>query len=64
MVGREVVYANLAGQLEEQSRSIVKAMDKAGVTRLIYHQFEGIYNEAPGRIMGAFSIHIATGPAT
>jgi len=48
MAGQDVVYANLAGRLEEQARSIVKAMEATGVTRLIVISSMGIYDEVPG----------------
>jgi hypothetical protein len=35
MAGQDVVYANLAGDLERMARSIVTAMDETGVRRLI-----------------------------
>ncbi len=48
MAGQDVVYANLAGQMEQQARNIVKAMDTAGVKRLIFISSMGIYGEIPG----------------
>ncbi|GIN90108.1 hypothetical protein J6TS1_02450 [Siminovitchia terrae] len=36
IVGQDVVYANLAGDLEEQAKAIVEAMDTTGVKRLIF----------------------------
>ncbi len=48
MAGQDVVYANLAGRLEEQARSIVRAMDHTGVKRLIFISSMGIYGEIPG----------------
>jgi saccharopine dehydrogenase-like NADP-dependent oxidoreductase len=36
MTGQDVVYANLAGQMEQQARCIVQAMEATGVTRLIF----------------------------
>jgi uncharacterized protein YbjT (DUF2867 family) len=53
MAGQDVVYANLAGQLEEQARSIVHAMDKAGIKRLIFISSMGIYDEVPGESHGS-----------
>ena len=47
MNGQDVVYANLAGQLEEQARCIVKAMEETGVKRLIFISSMGIYEEVP-----------------
>jgi uncharacterized protein YbjT (DUF2867 family) len=48
MAGQNVVYANLSGQMEEQARNIVKAMDAHGVKRLIFVSSMGIYGEVPG----------------
>jgi uncharacterized protein YbjT (DUF2867 family) len=48
MNGQDVVYANLAGQLDEQARCIVKAMEKTHVKRLIFISSMGIYEEVPG----------------
>jgi uncharacterized protein YbjT (DUF2867 family) len=48
-----VVYANLAGNLERQARSIVKAMDETGVRRLIFISSMGIYDEVPGEKHGS-----------
>lgn len=46
--GQEVVYANLAGQIEQQSQCIVNVMEKMGVKRLIFISSMGIYEEVPG----------------
>ena len=48
MAGQDVVYANLSGQMEQQARNIVKAMDAHGVKRLIFISSMGIYGEVPG----------------
>lgn len=53
MAGQDVVYANLAGQLEQQARSIVMAMKKAGLKRLIFISSMGIYDEIPGERHGS-----------
>jgi len=53
MAGQDVVYANLAGDLEGQARSIVKAMDETGVRRLIFISSMGIYDEVPGEKHGS-----------
>jgi len=50
---QDVVYANLAGRLEEQAKCIVKAMDNAGVKRLIFISSMGIYDEIPGERHGS-----------
>jgi len=46
--GQDVVYANLAGRLEDQARLIVDTMKKVGLKRLIFISSMGIYGEAPG----------------
>jgi len=53
MVGQDVVYANLAGQLEQQARCIVAAMKKTGLKRLIFISSMGIYDEIPGERHGS-----------
>jgi uncharacterized protein YbjT (DUF2867 family) len=53
MAGQDVVYANLAGDLEGQARSIVKAMGETGVRRLIFISSMGIYDEVPGEKHGS-----------
>lgn len=45
--GQDVVYANLAGNLDEQARVLVDAMTTAGVTRLVFVDALGIYDELP-----------------
>ena len=53
MAGQDVVYANLAGQLEQQARCIVDAMKKTGLKRLIFISSMGIYDEIPGERHGS-----------
>ena len=53
MAGQDVVYANLAGELEQQARCIVKAMEKTGVKRLIFVSSMGIYEEVPNERFGS-----------
>jgi uncharacterized protein YbjT (DUF2867 family) len=53
MPGHDVVYANLAGPLEQFARAIVKTMVKAGVKRLIFISSMGIYDEVPGERYGS-----------
>jgi uncharacterized protein YbjT (DUF2867 family) len=53
MAGQDVVYANLAGQLEQQARNIVKTMDKVGIKRLIFISSMGVYDEIPGEHHGS-----------
>lgn len=52
MVGQDVVYANLAGDLEQYAKNIVAAMDATGVKRLIFISSMGIYDEVPGERYG------------
>ncbi|KRL46523.1 SDR family oxidoreductase [Lacticaseibacillus manihotivorans] len=48
--GVDVVYANLGNaQIENQAKSVVAAMDRAGVKRLISISTLGIYDEVPGK---------------
>jgi uncharacterized protein YbjT (DUF2867 family) len=49
MIGQDVVYANLDGQLERMAKTIVEAMDNTGVKRLIWISSMGIYDEVPGQ---------------
>ncbi|MCY8034301.1 NAD(P)H-binding protein [Bacillus sonorensis] len=48
MVGQDVVYANLAGQLEQMAKNVVEAMNASDVNRLIWISSMGIYGEVPG----------------
>lgn len=45
MTGIDIVYANLAGDLERMAKNIVKAMGDKGVKRLIFVSSIGIYDE-------------------
>lgn len=49
VAGQDVVYANLAGDLEGQAQQIVRAMRAAGTRRLIFISSMGIYDEVPGQ---------------
>lgn len=49
MKGQDVVYANLAGEVDTQTEHILEAMQKAGVQRLIFVNSLGIYDEVPGK---------------
>lgn len=53
MIGQDVVYANLAGDLETMAKSIVEAMNATGVKRLIFISSMGIYDEVPGEKYGS-----------
>lgn len=44
ITGQDVVYVNLAGDLEVMAKNIVKAMKEAGVKRIIAISSIGIYN--------------------
>jgi uncharacterized protein YbjT (DUF2867 family) len=44
MAGIEVVYANLAGDLENMAKNIVKAMQAKGAKRIIFISSIGIYD--------------------
>jgi len=46
--GQDIVYANLAGDLDGQAARIVESMTAAGVQRLIFITALGIYDEVPG----------------
>lgn len=47
--GQDVVYANLAGDVDTQTEHVLAAMAKAGVKRLIFVNSLGIYDEVPGK---------------
>lgn len=53
MIGQDVVYANLAGDLEQMAKNIVEAMDATGVKRLIFISSMGIYDKVPGEKYGS-----------
>jgi uncharacterized protein YbjT (DUF2867 family) len=44
ITGQDIVYANLAGDLESMAKNIVKAMDEKEVKRLIFISSIGIYD--------------------
>ncbi|WP_125980489.1 NAD(P)H-binding protein [Loigolactobacillus iwatensis] len=48
MANQDIIYANLGGQFEPMAKSIVAAMTKTGVKRLIYVTGLGLYHEVPG----------------
>ncbi|KRM56181.1 NAD(P)H-binding protein [Secundilactobacillus malefermentans] len=48
--GVDVVYANLAGgNIEDQAKAVVQALDAQNVKRLIWISTLGIYDEVPGK---------------
>lgn len=49
MAGQDIVYANLAGQVDTQAASIIAAMQETGVGKLIFCTTLGIYDEVPGK---------------
>ena len=48
MNGQDVVYANLAGDMEGQTQNIVAVMNTLKIQRLISINTLGIYDEVPG----------------
>jgi len=48
MRDQDVVYANLAGEMEQQAETIVSVMHATGMKRLIFISSMGIYGEVPG----------------
>lgn len=48
VTGQDVVYANLAGDLDTQAQRIVETMTNEHVQRLIFVTALGIYDEVPG----------------
>lgn len=48
MAGKDIVYANLAGEVDEQMKVIISAMKKNNVQRIVSINTLGIYNEVPG----------------
>jgi uncharacterized protein YbjT (DUF2867 family) len=44
IAGQDIVYANLAGDLEAMAKNIVRAMDETGVKKLIFISSIGIYD--------------------
>jgi uncharacterized protein YbjT (DUF2867 family) len=53
MQGQDAVYANLSGNMEQQAKAIVAAMNRAGMRRIIFISSMGIYDEVPGERHGA-----------
>jgi uncharacterized protein YbjT (DUF2867 family) len=47
--GQDVVYANLAGEVDRQTEHVIAAMKASGVKRLIFVNSLGIYDEVPGK---------------
>ncbi len=50
MPGQDLVYANLSGpDLDAQAKSVIAAMQAAGVRRLVFVLSLGIHDEVPGK---------------
>ena len=49
MAGQDIVYASLAGEVDQQTKAIIAAMHQTGVKRLISINAIGIYDEVPGK---------------
>ncbi|MCH3906347.1 MAG: SDR family oxidoreductase [Lactobacillus sp.] len=49
LIGQDIVYASLAGDVVTAAQKLVAAMNKIGVKRLIWTSSLGIYNEVPGK---------------
>lgn len=49
MGGQDIVYANLAGDVDTQAAAIIAAMNVTGVRKLIFCTTLGIYDEVPGK---------------
>jgi uncharacterized protein YbjT (DUF2867 family) len=49
--GQDLVYANLAGELEAMAKNIVKVMDETGVKKLIFISSIGIYDNPLRQIL-------------
>ncbi len=49
VAGQDIVYVNLAGEVGEQAKRVVAAMQQAKVPRLIFVNSLGIYDEVPGK---------------
>lgn len=48
--GQDAVFVALSGDLESFAKNIVKALDKARVSRLVFITSMGIYNEIPASV--------------
>ncbi|RAJ80213.1 uncharacterized protein YbjT (DUF2867 family) [Chitinophaga dinghuensis] len=48
MNGQDIVYANLAGEVDKMASHILQSMEKHQVKRLIFVTSLGIYDEVPG----------------
>jgi len=46
---QDIVYVNLAGEVDQQTQNIISAMQENGVKRIIFINSLGIYDEVPGK---------------
>lgn len=53
MVGQDIIYANLSGDMKRQAQCIVQAMKDTGIRRLIFISSMGIYDEVPDQHFGS-----------
>jgi uncharacterized protein YbjT (DUF2867 family) len=49
MAGQDLVYVNLAGEVDVQMKHIIAAMKAVGVKRIVFVASLGIYDEVPGK---------------
>jgi uncharacterized protein YbjT (DUF2867 family) len=49
MAGQDLIYVNLAGEVDVQMKHIIAAMKAAGVKRVVFVASLGIYDEVPGK---------------
>ena len=47
--GQDIVYINLAGEVDQQTQNIILAMQESGVKRVILINSLGIYDEVQGK---------------
>lgn len=50
LVGQDVVFAALSGDLPKMAQALVSGMTQAGVNRLLFISSMGIYNEIPAKV--------------
>ncbi|MGF6637335.1 uncharacterized protein YbjT (DUF2867 family) [Paraburkholderia sp. MM6662-R1] len=49
MAGKDIVYANLAGDIDTQAAAIIAGMKESGIERLVFVLSLGIYAEVLGK---------------
>lgn len=47
--GQDIVYVNLAGEVDQQTQNIISAMQENDVKRIVFINSLGIYDEVPGK---------------